>query len=329
MAKKVVVGMSGGVDSSVAAYLLKKQGYDVIGVTMQIWQDEDEFTQEKNGGCCGLSAVDDARRVADRLEIPYYVMNFKQEFKKNVMDYFTADVRRIQAIAPGQQVIELVADERIARLLRNRKIRHVRVGVEDGRSITPLQQRKAYATLRDIGEHTGYPMEDIKEIMKVEHMMRTGDYEHFSLSDCSMTKAREFINTLLEYALKEGIILDESGLMRTDDIDTYLIQCIRYRRCCICGRPADIHHVDAIGMGNNRRHYDDSQNEIAALCRNHHNLAHSLGWQRFMSRYKVYGIERYRCREGGSDGNIVRDDWERGAGGAVQAGAGTGGAKHY
>ena len=134
------------------------------------------------------------------------------------MDYFTADVRRIQAIAPGQQVIELVADERIARLLRNRKIRHVRVGVEDGRSITPLQQRKAYATLRDIGEHTGYPMEDIKEIMKVEHMMRTGDYEHFSLSDCSMTKAREFINTLLEYALKEGIILDESGLMRTDGI---------------------------------------------------------------------------------------------------------------
>ena len=182
------------------------------------------------------------------------------------MDYFTADVRRIQAIAPGQQVIELVADERIARLLRNRKIRHVRVGVEDGRSITPLQQRKAYATLRDIGEHTGYPMEDIKEIMKVEHMMRTGDYEHFSLSDCSMTKAREFINTLLEYALKEGIILDESGLMRTDDIDTYLIQCIRYRRCCICGRPADIHHVDAIGMGNNRRHYDDSQNEEEVMA---------------------------------------------------------------
>lgn len=86
------------------------------------------------------------------------------------MDYFTADVRRIQATAPGQQVIELVADERIARLLRNRKIRHVRVGVEDGRSITPLQQRKAYATLRDIGEHTGYPMEDIKEIMKVSEV---------------------------------------------------------------------------------------------------------------------------------------------------------------
>lgn len=86
--KKVVVGMSGGVDSSVAAYLLKQQGYEVIGVTMQIWQDEDEFIQQENGGCCGLSAVNDARRVATDLQIPYYVMNFKNEFKCNVMNYF-------------------------------------------------------------------------------------------------------------------------------------------------------------------------------------------------------------------------------------------------
>ncbi len=86
--KKVVVGMSGGVDSSVAAYLLKEQGYDVIGVTMQIWQEEDVCTVEENGGCCGLSAVEDARRVAAALGIPYYVMNFREEFKKNVIDYF-------------------------------------------------------------------------------------------------------------------------------------------------------------------------------------------------------------------------------------------------
>lgn len=85
---KVVVGMSGGVDSSVAAYLLKEQGHDVTGVTMQIWQDEDQAVQEENGGCCGLSAVDDARRVAADLGIPYYVMNFKPEFKEHVIDYF-------------------------------------------------------------------------------------------------------------------------------------------------------------------------------------------------------------------------------------------------
>ncbi len=71
-----------------AALLLKEQGYDVIGVTMQIWQDEDEMTLEAEGGCCGLSAVEDARRVAEVIGIPYYVMNFKDVFREKVMDYF-------------------------------------------------------------------------------------------------------------------------------------------------------------------------------------------------------------------------------------------------
>ena len=92
--KTVVVGMSGGVDSSVAAYLLKNQGYNVIGVTMQIWQDENRCDIEENGGCCGLSAVDDARRIAFKLDIPYYVMNFKKEFKSNVIDYFVDEYKK-------------------------------------------------------------------------------------------------------------------------------------------------------------------------------------------------------------------------------------------
>ncbi len=89
--KRVVVGMSGGVDSSAAAWLLKEQGYDVIGITMQIWQDEEELVLEEQGGCCGQSAVEDARRVAASLGIPYYVMNFKKEFKSCVIDYFVEE----------------------------------------------------------------------------------------------------------------------------------------------------------------------------------------------------------------------------------------------
>ena len=87
MKKKVVVGMSGGVDSSVAAYLLKEKGYDVIGVTLRMAPDNGE-TFENEGGCCSLSAVEDARRVCDKLDIPFYVLNFKDIFKEKVIDYF-------------------------------------------------------------------------------------------------------------------------------------------------------------------------------------------------------------------------------------------------
>lgn len=87
MKTKVVVGMSGGVDSSVAAYLLKEQGYEVIGITMQMSPEDPDFT-EREGGCCGLSAVEDARRVCDRLEIPFYVLNFREIFREKVIDNF-------------------------------------------------------------------------------------------------------------------------------------------------------------------------------------------------------------------------------------------------
>jgi len=88
--ERVLMAMSGGVDSSVAAALLVEQGYELIGVTMNTWTDDipAEIQQNEHSGCCAIGAVEDARAVADRLGIAYYVMNFQGHFASTVIDYF-------------------------------------------------------------------------------------------------------------------------------------------------------------------------------------------------------------------------------------------------
>lgn len=89
MNKKAVIAMSGGVDSSVAAYLMKKDGFDCIGVTMKLFHNEDiEVSREKT--CCSLDDVNDAQRVAFAMDMPHYVFNFSDEFKEKVIDRFVA-----------------------------------------------------------------------------------------------------------------------------------------------------------------------------------------------------------------------------------------------
>jgi len=85
---RVLVAMSGGVDSSLAAALLVQEGYDVIGATMQIWDKDVPEDDAENRGCCSLSAIDDARSVAEKIGIPYYVLNFRDMFQETVVNYF-------------------------------------------------------------------------------------------------------------------------------------------------------------------------------------------------------------------------------------------------
>jgi len=105
--KRVVVAMSGGVESSLTAALLQQEGYDVVGITMQIWPSSLPG-QQAEGGCCSLVAVDDARRVADKLGIPYYVVNFQDPFEDQVIKYFCAEYSRGRTPNPCIKCNEII-----------------------------------------------------------------------------------------------------------------------------------------------------------------------------------------------------------------------------
>lgn len=87
MNKKALIAMSGGVDSSIAAYMIKQQGYDAIGITLKLF-DNDDIGETKEKSCCSLDDIEDARAVANKLGIPYYVLNFKSNFNENVIKRF-------------------------------------------------------------------------------------------------------------------------------------------------------------------------------------------------------------------------------------------------
>ena len=95
MKKKVILGMSGGVDSSVSALLLKEAGYEVVGLFMKNWDEKDEF-----GVCSASQDADDARYVADQLDIPFYTINFEKEYWDNVFTYFLDEYKKGRTPSP-------------------------------------------------------------------------------------------------------------------------------------------------------------------------------------------------------------------------------------
>ena len=191
-------------------------------------------------------------------------------------------------------VIEVViSGERLKKLYKYTKDGDapLELRIDDGRTITNDQRKKVYATVRDISEHLGYPPEALKEILKYIYMVKNG-CDHFSFRDCSVETARSFINTLLEFALEWNVPLRDLAMNRTDDMAAWLILAYHYKRCCICGNPGETHHIDAIGMGRDRKAYDDVNNEVIQLCRKHHTEAHTVGAETFCDKYLVFGIKK-------------------------------------
>lgn len=232
MKKRVSVGMSGGVDSSVAAYLLKEQGYEVLGVTMQIWQDEPLAEIEENGGCCGLSAVDDARRVAGMLNIPYYVMNFKQDFKKYVIDYFIDEYVHGRTPNPCIACNRYVKWEALLKRAMDIGADYIATGhyahvkqLENGRftlckSVTlakdqtyalyNLTQEQLAHTLMPVG---AYSKEQIREIAGDIGLLVANKPDSQEICFVPDDDYASYIETALGHKFSEGNFVDKSGMI--------------------------------------------------------------------------------------------------------------------
>lgn len=203
--------------------------------------------------------------------------------------YDVAQLRSYKVDEAGTHLYLLLPGRNLMDDIETHQIRRAGVELHDGRSISPDQRKKAYATLKDLADYTGDLPEVMKEWMKYRMIAQAG-CDYFSLSDCSMDTARRYINTILDFALEHGVILSDLGLNRTDDINAYLYSCLMHRRCAICGRDGEIHHWDAIGMGHDRDKVDDRNHRKICLCREHHTEAHTIGRDAFGEKYHVYGI---------------------------------------
>ena len=173
--------------------------------------------------------------------------------------------------------------------IMRKNVNNVQVVIEDGRRISADQRKKLYATFNDISEYTGYVPEYVKEFMKYDFIAATG-CEHFSLSNVDMSTAKEFLEHTIEFCVEWGIPTKDSLLERTPDIARYVYKCAIKKKCCFCGKKAVLHHLDAVGMGRNRKDIIHIGMEVIPLSIVHHKEAHTIGKKSFCEKYHVCGV---------------------------------------
>ena len=173
----------------------------------------------------------------------------------------------------------------------------------DGSSINPEQRKKCYALIRDIAEWSGYLPEEVKEILKWYYCSISGA-KHFSLSDCKSDIARGFISFLIEFCLMHDVPCRDSLPEFAEDIREYVYLCLYHKKCCICGKKTELHHVDRVGMGYDRREIVHIGKKAQSLCTAHHKEVHNIGQSEFNEKYHICGVEidsiladRYRVRK--------------------------------
>lgn len=178
---------------------------------------------------------------------------------------------------------------------------------QDARARSNEQIRKAWALMTEIATYQGEDKEDVYREQKVAFSAKNLEELQgvlFGLSTATVSTARAFITMLVEIILEYGVPTREPLYQLADDVQKYAYACLIHKKCAVCGKKADLHHVDAVGMGFNRNEKPQIGNLVLPLCREHHQEWHSIGNTAFSEKYhlepvqlderlaKVYGLTR-------------------------------------
>ena len=193
-----------------------------------------------------------------------------------------------------------------------REYRNVEITMIDSRPLSAQQRKCCYALIREIARWSGDDERSMKEILKIDfwagELLETAD-RMFSLSDAPMSIVAAFQSWLVKFIVQNDIPTERPLLDFVDDIESFVYASLASKKCVICGKRADLHHVKALGMGVNRDEVIHEGMEVLPLCREHHMLVHSMGRDSFMEKYhlrgvpadkticKIYGLKRQKAKK--------------------------------
>lgn len=185
----------------------------------------------------------------------------------------------IQAKVPIDQVL-------------HRQVKECYIDLIDSRPLSDKQRKMCYALINAIADWSGSSTEEIKEVFKLEFWAEKVDTladKIFSLANAPMSLVAEFQKFLVNFIISNDVPVKRPLLEYVDDIANYTYMCLIHKKCVICGKKADLHHVDRIGMGNDRNEVQHFGRKALSLCREHHTELHTIGDKDFYSKYHLEG----------------------------------------
>lgn len=214
----------------------------------------------------------------------------------------------------GSNWLGIECDSDIYDMMSRKSAKEVVIEIPDGRRISAKQRRKIFAIVNDISDFCcGYgtkkdrTFKETLRQMKLLYVIDKSDTESirrqltlnycglvdidvFSLSDIDMSTARDFIDWLIELCVTHDIPTNDTLLNLCEDVSRYMYACVFRRKCCICGKKADIHEVEKVGMGRNRTKIHHLNQAVQPLCRSHHMEEENIGQKAFDEKYHLQFI---------------------------------------